>query len=144
MALSAGNSTGELCPGLKRWPSRRAVIGLVWGLDSIGCWLWQEPSADEGLMRANLCFITPCKRVHVGSSESQHFPRKQKQIRLVINLTYVWFSLAFFSSYFNTDTSQLELEIQFFNHSCLDLKLCGIQLYFPASFMTVTKKHLNN
>lgn len=83
-------------------------------------------------------------RVPVGSSESQRFPRKQKQICLVINLAYVWCSLAFLSSYFIILQSQKELEIQYFSHNNLELKLCSIQVYFLSRFMAVMKNHLNN
>lgn len=83
-------------------------------------------------------------RVPVGSSESQHFPRKQKQICLVVNLAYVRCSLAFPSSYFIALHSRKELEIQHFSHNYLGLKLCSIQVYFPSRFMTVMDNHLNN
>jgi len=126
----------------QRWWGWALLPAAGWAESAVGS------SRTHQLMRVwwgSTCVSSPPERdCGVGSSESQHFPRKQKQICLVINLTYVWLSLAFCSSDFITVRFQQELEIQYFNRKSLELKLCDIQLYFPASFMTLMKKDLNN
>lgn len=74
------------------------------GLDGGSRSLRPLTPADGGLVRSNLYFVTPGRCCGwAGGSERWHFPRKQKQIRLVIKPPDVWFRLASFSSCFFTD-----------------------------------------
>lgn len=142
-----GTAVGKFVQAWKLWPSQGVLVGLVSsGFPGTGqdrLLALTGPISQERSAEVQPVFHHPL-RVPVGSSESQRFPRKQKQICLVINLAYVWCSLAFLSSYFIILQSQKELEIQYFSHNNLELKLCSIQVYFLSRFMAVMKNHLNN
>lgn len=142
-----GTAVGKFVQAWKLWPSQGVVVGLVSsGFPGTGqdrLLTLTGPISQERSDEVQPVFHHPL-RVPVGSSESQRFPRKQKQICLVINLAYVWCSLACPSSYFIALHSQKELEIQHFSHNNLEFKLCSIQVYFPSRFTTVMKNHLNN
>lgn len=115
-----GTAVGKFVQAWKLWPSQGVLVGLVFfgfpGTGQGGLLTLTRSTSQERPDEVQPMFHHPL-RVPVGSSESQRFPRKQKQICLVINLAYVWCSLAFPSSYFIALHSQKEQEVQHFNHN---------------------------